>query len=337
MRCLTLANVLRQRGKECHFLCRFLPEHLWSTITSMGHKLHHLPDAPQSMDANGYGIWLGTSPQTDAEQVAELLGKLKPEWLVVDHYALDFTWELRQRSHAGQILVIDDLANRHHECDLLLDQNLRDDNPYIHLIPTSARVLLGPHFALLRPEFRQLRVNCRGRDGGVRRLVVSLGGSDPKGDTLKVVMALSRLSPSIETDVIVGKMNPNCEAIRSYCQRYPFLHFSCEVNDMAARLAKADLAIGGGGTTSWERLAVGLPTLVIEQADNQTENICQLEKYGVAVCLGRSSSLSSEKILEQVKAFLQDDERLHRMSVRALGMVDAEGAWRSASAMGVMS
>ena len=197
---------------------------------------------------------------------------------------------MRPRCH--RLLAIDDLADRRHDCDLLLDQNLRESDPYRTLTPQRCRTLLGPRHALLRDEFRAARQGAAVRDGCLRRILVFFGGSDPTGDTMKAVQALATLPP-VQADVIVGAMNPARAAIEAACAAHAHLHFACQVQDMAGRLAAADLAIGGGGTSAWERMAVGLPALVVEQADNQHLNALQLERIGVARNLGPSRAVDA--------------------------------------------
>ena len=334
VRCMTLANALREKGRQCHFICRSMPDFLRKSIVSSGHILHILPCANLATEVQGYDIWLGASPIEDAEQTGDVLENLKPEWLIVDHYSLEFYWEARQRPYVLKIMVIDDLANRDHDCDLLLDQNLRDGNPYEALVPSLAPVILGSKYALLRPEFSHLRAVSSVRNGSVRRILIFFGGSDPTGDTMKAVIALSSFKSQIKAEVIVGEINPEKEKIRAYCERYDFLHFACQVDDMAVRFARADLCIGAAGSASWERLAVGLPTLIVVQQDNQAENARQLEKCGVGLCLGQSPFVTIETIQQVISELIfRGKERLQLMSSKAFELVDGGGVLRVINAM----
>lgn len=336
-RSLALAGALRAGGMSVHFVCRDGVGSQYWLVEREGFSLHHLPAAPPPVAPKDPRQWLGVIPEEDAEATIRVIDREigSVDWLVVDHYAIEYYWERRLRNFCKQILIIDDLADRRHDCDLLLDQSLRDGNPYIGLVPAAAKFLLGPRYALLRPEFARQRARCRVRDGQIRRIVVFFGGSDQTGDTFMALDALIRLSPPLEAEIIVGAMNSSKKAIEVACRPYPFLHFYCQVSDMATRLARADLAIGAGGTTSWERLSMGLPTLVIEQVDNQSENARQLEQYGVAIRLGRSSEVQSDHILASINTLLANPERLREKSARALDLVDGQGACRLAMVMGM--
>jgi len=182
MRCLTLADELRERGAEIVFVCRDFAGNL------CGYTEGNLKHA----------AWLGADWQTDARQVEEIIKDFNthPDWLVVDHYALDERWERYLRSYVKKIMVIDDLADRPHDCDLLLDQNFYEnlESRYDGLAPSGCKKLLGPKYALLRPEFREERKNLRKRDGYVKRIMIFFGGSDPTNETTKALEAVRMLN-----------------------------------------------------------------------------------------------------------------------------------------------
>ncbi len=132
MRCLTLANALRESGASCFFVCREHPGNLLELIREQGFEAIGLPLPKTFESLHGkhsssrltYAGWLGDSWQRDAEQTLAALNGELADWLVVDHYALDSAWEESLRPACRRLLVIDDLADRDHRCDLLLDQNL---------------------------------------------------------------------------------------------------------------------------------------------------------------------------------------------------------------------
>lgn len=187
MRCLTLADELTRQGHECRFICREHPGHLGCLVNSKGYDLTLLPppsDQPlqqTNSETDDYELWLGAPWQEDARQTLDAISSLNPDWLVVDHYALDAHWERTLSSTVDKIMVIDDLANRPHECTLLLDQNLgRIASDYDELLPTTCQRLIGPRYALLRPEFAALREQSLKRRGKpeLKRILISLGGVD---------------------------------------------------------------------------------------------------------------------------------------------------------------
>lgn len=219
--------------------------------------------------------------------------------LVVDSYALDHKWEQYLRPHVNKIMVIDDLANRAHDCDLLLDQNYYRgiEHRYDGLVPLVCRKLLGPEYALLRPEFHQAKKNLRKRDGKIRRILVFFGGSDPTNQTKKALQAIQQLNrPEIAVDVVVGATNPHREEIKQICSGMPNTTYHCQVENMAELMAEADLAIGAGGATTWERLYLELPTIAIAVAENQVETLEALSEAGKIWYAGNADAIKIHKL-----------------------------------------
>lgn len=205
--------------------------------------------------------------------------KRKGVLLVVDHYALAAEWEKFLRPAVDRIMVIDDLADRRHDCDILLDQNFYQNRErrYGGLVPPHCLQFLGPDFVLLRPEFKEARRNLRRRKGKIRRLLVFFGGADPGNETAKVLAALALLKyPELRVDVVVGANNPHKQEIEETCRNLPGVSFYCQVDKMAELMARADLAVGAGGTATWERLYLDLPTVAVAAAENQEETLAAL-------------------------------------------------------------
>jgi len=314
MRCLALADALQDIGAEVLFLCRTLPGNLLDYIEKCGYPVKPL----DVMD------WA-----EDAKACIYSLQNIRPDWLVVDHYQLDAIWETQLRPITSHILVIDDMANQSHDCDILLNQNLSTSDQYTTLVPLATELLLGPHYALLRGEFQKTRTEVR--NGQIRRILVFFGGSDPTNETEKVIDTIEHLDLSdIQIDVVVGSGNPLGERLEQRCLAMPNVHFYCQVNNMAMLMAQADLALGAAGVASWERLAMKLPALLVAVADNQRENMRQLDQLGVAVALGTSSDVTEVDILRAITSLLSDPAKIRNMSLKAAGMVDGKGANRVA-------
>ncbi len=320
VRCLTLANRLAQAGMAVTFACRSLP----------GDMNHWIAE-------QGFGLlaWEDDNPAALPASLIQYLQQRRPDWLVVDHYQLDAAWEGSLRDSVGKILVIDDLANRHHDCDLLLDQNYfaRPEDRYQGLIPSTTRCLLGPMYALLRPEFAAIRSELlatgRRQQAALKRIQVCFGGSDPTGETQKVLGALAELQlPDCDLDVIVGASNPARAAIEARCQNQPGWHFHCQTPHMARLMAQADLAIGAGGTTTWERLCLGLPAIVIAVADNQRQISQEVADAGAQLYLGTSGTVSPEQIAQSVLTFARNPALLKPYSDNGLRLVDGGGTHR---------
>lgn len=333
MRCLALADALRARGMHCRFVCRAHPGHLIDKIRQRGFEVHALPHRPKwrptELDSP-HAAWLGADWRTDVEETKLGAGGTAPDWLIVDHYALDARWERAQRPHVAKIMVIDDLADRAHDCDLLLDQNLqaRPDR-YQGLVPETCQLLLGPRFALLRPQFHEARKTLRPRDGQVRRILVAFGGVDAQGATLLALEAIARLGrPDIAVDVVITTANPHRDEIEARCAELPNVRLQQDVEDMADPMAAADLAIGAGGSMSWERCCLGLPTIVMATADNQLAQSEDLVREGAQLYLGRVADVDAARLARVLDEVLRQPAWLAHMAERGQALVDGRGCQR---------
>jgi UDP-2,4-diacetamido-2,4,6-trideoxy-beta-L-altropyranose hydrolase len=327
MRCLTLAESLRNRSVQVAFVCR---EHEGNLIEYLRQR-----DIPVSVLgkpgngtflANDYATWLGTSQSEDAEQTASALCDLRPEWLVVDHYAIDAEWETRLRPHIGNLFVIDDLANRKHACDVLLDQNYSfDEDRYSSLVPAQCRLLLGPKYALLRSEFARLRPYGVPTFHELDSILIFFTAGNDQGETLKAMQGVHRLGKPLRVDVVVGGSNPDNPAIQEMCSEMSW-NFHCQVDNMAELIAKADMVIGAGGSSNWERCAFGRPALVAILSDNQAPIAHALASAGAVMNLGWAHKLTSRDYMAALAAITP--EQLATMSRKASGLVDAVGTQR---------
>jgi UDP-2,4-diacetamido-2,4,6-trideoxy-beta-L-altropyranose hydrolase len=248
---------------------------------------------------------------------------------VVDHYALDEKWEGYLRPYVKKIMVIDDLADRAHDCDLLLDQNFYEnlESRYNDLVPPQCKKLLGPKYALLRPEFRKARKNLRKRDGHVKRIMIFFGGSDPTNETTKALEAVRMLNrPDIAVDVVVGALNPNKDKINELCAAMTNITYHCQVSNMAKLMADADLFVGGGGSTTWERCCLGLPSMIISTARNQDAIAVGCELSGIGIYIGESKEISFNRIKIEIEKMLLNQNALINMGKKSANMVDGKGA-----------
>jgi UDP-2,4-diacetamido-2,4,6-trideoxy-beta-L-altropyranose hydrolase len=312
MRCRTLARALQQKGARIWFLCRKQPGDLINLI-EQEFKVISLPE--QSLkDCKGlegrelYKAWLGCSREQDASQCVQLLGQNKIEsadWLVADHYGLDSTWEnqlksaLTKNSISPKLLAIDDIADRRHEADILLDQNFfgsRTQQRYEGLVTNRCRQLLGPHYALLAPEYARLHDLVPTRTQ-IKRVLIFFGGVDIDNLTAQALNALTcpELN-SLAVDVVVGRQSPHRAEIEKLAAKRPFTTLHWQLPSLAGLIARADLAIGAGGTTTWERICLKLPSLVISIASNQLPFAESLDKDGYIKLLGDSRNISVDKI-----------------------------------------
>lgn len=337
VRCLTLADTLAQRGGRCVFLCRDLPAYLVQWVQARGHSLIPLPLHPcQQCDTElAHGNWLGASQLGDAADSLAALQGARWDWLVVDHYALDARWETLLKPAVRRILVIDDLADRRHECDVLLDQNFYTDlhTRYQGKVPQACQLLLGPRYALLREEFRLLGKTTQPRAGALRRLLVFFGGMDAQDFTGRALAVLAELAlPGMQVDVVIGEQHPKRLAIEAMCQAQGY---TCHVQTlaMAELMASADLAIGAGGIACWERCCLGLPTLALSTAANQTQQLKDAAGQGLLYSIEVADNLA-EALKLHLQALLGNPALRRLMSVNGMTAVDGAGRLRIAEHMG---
>ena len=321
LRCRTLARELRQKGAEVVFVCRDLPSHKSETISADGFEVCLLarPDDEQA-------------PVSDAAETISALEGRSPNVVVVDSYALDRAWERSMRERCGSLLAIDDFGTRPHCCDLLLDQNFGTErgNRYLESVPEATQ-LLGPRFAMLDRSFVGLAPRVRTR---VDRCVLFFGGADAAGVTSTAIAAFSVPElMAIHLDVVVGSANPHAAAIKEQCSRRGNASFLTMQPSLAALLARADLAVGAGGSTHWERLHSGLPSIVVSVAQNQVPGSEALDQAGFITYLGPHESVCANAMAEATVSLISSPDRLRAMSERGPVLVDGYGARRVAEVL----
>jgi len=338
MRCLTLAEELRRNNRECIFICRALSGNLGNLITQKGFALYVL-SAPthQSSDVLfdelSHASWLGVSWRTDATETREILASLNAKWLVVDHYALDARWEQEVASTVERIMVIDDLADRTHKCDVLLDQNLgRQKADYALRVPETCQLLIGPMYALLRPEFalqREISLGRRRAHTSLKNILINLGGVDKDNITGQVLQALKvcHLPANCKITVIMGATAPWLDNVNVHASVLPWqTEVIVNVPNMSHYMAEADLAIGAAGSTSWERCCLGLPSIVFELAANQKEIMTALNEAKAVV--GFCMPIDACSLDETLNTMATSHGLLRDMSESAAEICDGKGAYR---------
>ena len=302
MRCLTLAERLKkENGADVYFIMRDLSGNLIDFVKQKNFSIFKLPQVELDETLVGYAKWLTVTQEQDAaETIARIKVIDKPDVLIIDSYAIDMTWENMLRPYVQKIMVIDDLANRKHDCDILLDQNeyCNKDKRYEYLVPQHCRLLLGPQYAILREEFYEARKKMRVRDGKINNILVFFGGSDISNETMKALQAISMLERNdIKVNVIVGKSNPNQKEIEKFCYKNNNMYYFCQVENIAEFMNEADLAIGAGGVTTWERCFLALPSIVISVADNQEKILKYIHKeFSIINYIGKYNSTTVENI-----------------------------------------
>lgn len=330
MRCLTLADALAKKGAHCEFICREHPGHLITYIRNKGYKVHSLAMSREADADLAHSVWLGATQVHDANACKKTLSQVSPDWLIVDHYALDARWERLLADTCDHVMVIDDLADRLHACDMLLDQNWFGDSTstrYKHLVPIDCVCYLGPKYSLLKPEYARVREMQPSRGGSVNKVLVFLGGSDSSNQTAKVLDALS--FPELlhlRVDIVFGQNHPDIEGISKRALARGDTELYENLPTLAHLMASADLMIGAGGSTNWERMCLGLPSIVISIANNQNAANISLKNSGYIEFLGEADTVTASTIAEAVLCCINEPTALLTQSIRAQKLVDGKGA-----------
>jgi UDP-2,4-diacetamido-2,4,6-trideoxy-beta-L-altropyranose hydrolase len=328
-RCINLAKELKSLGANVHFVCRDFPGHLIELLNSYEISNYLLPLHNDRSDIDDYSTWLGVPLEEDVEQVKDYLSnKPKPDWLVIDHYGIDSTWESLMRPWVGSIMCIDDLANRHHNCDILLDQNYYkfSANRYEKLLPKNTFQFLGPKFSLLHKDFSKLRDRGRVHTGAVKKLLVFFGSSDLGNVTNKVLNALDDpLFSCLKIVVVVGNANPHSVEISNKCKKLSAsLHI--QSSEMPELIFSSDLALGATGISTWERSCLGLPAIVVNIADNQKDIAQEANDLGILKLLGDYRYVDTEDWKDAIIWCLNNPDQLALQSKVGLSETRVDGA-----------
>lgn len=320
MRCLTLADKLRKRGITVRFICREHVGHSADLIEENGFEVFLLPYVRinrKIRKRTRYSNWLGAPLKMDVSQTKEILKTGRADLLIIDHYAIDEQWERNFRDVSKKIIVIDDLADRKHDCDLMIDQNFHEDSKwrYQTLVPSHCKKFLGPSYALLREEFHEQWKKQKIREGSLRRILIFFGGIDQTNETGRAIESFLNLGrDDIQVDVVVGKSNPHIKELQTICQQYDNLHVYCQISNIAELMAQADLSIGAGGSTTWERCYLSLPSMVWSVAENQVEICKGLGKKKIIKYLGEKEIIETNLITEQLADMISNETERHTMS-----------------------
>ncbi|WP_299809971.1 UDP-2,4-diacetamido-2,4,6-trideoxy-beta-L-altropyranose hydrolase [uncultured Roseibium sp.] len=311
MRCLTLAGVFRSVGHSCIFL-----------------------SSPETLEVIPKDMWNGFTVRTlDGGEMGEAADCF--DLLVIDHYGIAAPDETRWRTWAGTLLVIDDLADRPHDCDFLLDQTYGvRETDYEGLVPGGCRLLLGTEYALLRSEFAEHRLGSlvrREDPKPIRKILVSLGLTDLGGVTGRICDILKDFSFIDRFDVVIGSKAASRERIEDLVSADDRFRIHCDVTNMADLMMTADAAIGAGGTSTWERCALGLPTVLLVLADNQFKIAEQLDAAGVVALVGDVRTVRDRDLSEAISSRLRDFQEMARKGARGATLCDGDGATRVVS------
>lgn len=322
MRCLTIANELKKLSIQSFFICRMLDSKMKTKVMNMGHNVFNIPISPDDQFD-----W-----EVDSDHTKLILNKLDITWLVIDHYSINILWETKLRENCKNLMVIDDLANRPHDCDILLDQNLgRTDSSYLNLIPKSSKILAGLGYTLIRDEFLTMRdesLKLR-KAPELKNILISMGGSDPHNFSTRVLKDLRECSLPIDCkiSIILGERAPFINEVQNQLESMPFetkLHLG--VSNMAKLLLGQDLIIGAVGTSAWERCCLGLPSISLVIAENQEPGAKALHLSGATIVIDQK--YSDGYSLRSAINYFKDPKNLIEASSIAASLVDGLGVQR---------
>lgn len=355
MRCLTLAKALAKKGAAVSFICREHEGNLVDKIQTEGFEVYtlitknngHSEQSEESLKSQPtytdeesttqklvHAEWLGVSQNQDAIDCQPILEQIKPDWLIVDHYAIDQAWQNALKPYYQKLMVIDDLGDRNHLCDLLLDQNYGStEAKYQRRIPAHCKVLAGAHYALLRPGFAQWRETSLKRrekeqniKTSIKTILITLGGVDPDNHTGQILSELSKtqLNKDIEIMVVMGATAPHLLSVKNQAQAMPIeTSVKTNVTNMAELMTNADLAIGAAGATTWERCCLGLPSIQLVIAENQRQ---------IAQALAKDHIIKLIDQVEQLPGLVETAHQwINGMSQQTAKVCDGLGAQRVVS------
>lgn len=334
-RCLNLAQELSDRGEKCTFIVRDIEDTFARKVISLGFELLIL-ESSQSVirefkleeKINEYSYWLKVTQSTDANETIEKIKSHDADWMIIDHYALDVEWEQIVAPHVKQIMVIDDLANRKHLCEILLDHSLTNnlESRYDKLLIKDSVKLLGPNFALLHKDFYNLRSHSKSIKNKLRRIFIYFGGFDNNGLTVQVLKDLENHFPKmLDIDIVFNGSEEDLNYIQTLALENNKIKLHTNLNSLAPLMKEADIAIGAAGITTWERCAVGLPSIVFSVAENQEHIAQEMQKRNFIVYLGKVSEYKETSLINAFSKFYKNPELLNAWSKRCSDFFTTNG------------
>jgi UDP-2,4-diacetamido-2,4,6-trideoxy-beta-L-altropyranose hydrolase len=314
VRCLALADRLAAEGWTCTFA---VSSETLGSVPALASSRHHVHVVECLADA-------------------AFLSALGPvDLLVVDHYGLDESLEAPCREMVRAILVIEDLANRKHHAEILVDATFgRTKDDYRELVPPDCRLLLGPDYALLRPEFAATRSAALARrsESQLQRILVCMGNSDPHDVTSLALDAIDRCGRPFDVDVVLGSASPNRDAV-AVRLRGARHRLHVDSRDVAGLMREADVAISSCGTIAWERCVLGLPAVAVITADNQRVIAQNLANAGAIVLAGAWDEVTANHLHASLARLAAAPERLGAMASAAAKICDGDGTRRVSRAV----
>ena len=318
MRCMALADTL-QKNFEINFITRSLEGSLISDIQKKGFGIFRFYSNSEKINE-----------KNDAQKTISLIKKHSgsKNILIVDNYQLPKKWETDVKPFVHKLIVIDDLSNRSHNCDLLIDQNLHTkvNGLYKGLIPSNCIKLIGPKFSMIRKEFRMMRKSVKPRTFPIKKILVSFGGSDIENQTRVALNSIKKMNGKINVDVVVGKANKCKKTLKIFCNKNKHFTYHEQIDNIADLMLSSDLSIGSSGSTTWERCCLGLPAIVSISSNDQRDIANSLSRKKCIINLGDVKKLKESSYINVITNLKKND--LRNMSKNSMSLVDGNGTQR---------
>jgi UDP-2,4-diacetamido-2,4,6-trideoxy-beta-L-altropyranose hydrolase len=316
MRCFALAQRWQATGGKAIFVTTCKNEELLARIQNEGFQIEYLKKSYPSSE--------------DSKVMLEILKRESESWIVLDGYHFDSAYQSRVKEEGYSLMVVDDTNHLHHYyADILLNQNIDAENFNYSCEPNSL-LLLGTRYVLLRREFLAWKEWKREIPRIARKVMVTLGGSDPDNVTLKVIHSLCKIKVSgLEVKVIAGPSHPQISSLRKASDTAPFpIEIVHNARTMADVMAWADLALSAGGTTCWELAYMGVPFAIVILAKNQEKIAAGLDNAATAINLGWHSSLTSDALTDCLFDLIENKDKRMELSSNGKNLVDGLGVER---------
>lgn len=335
MRCLAIADVLLSRGHKVGFICAQINPQLKDLIRSRQIPLFQTqPDPKTGQGSYRHSHWLIGSEEADAELTIKAIGNVNCEGVFMDHYGLAKPWEDLILKKTSNVAVMDDLCDRPHSARILIDYNIyKNEKDYSALVDKSTQILQGPAYAPIRMELRDLRENVQSHSGQVRSVLISFGGSDSQGYTLRAAEGLVLSRKKFEkVRIILSPESKTHSAISKICHEnaYELLNPTPKLGEY---ILKSDFGIGAGGVTQVERSFLGLPSLIASIAENQSVLSAKMSEIEICKSLGDAAHITSGDWSKAIQKYSSDQKWLKETQEKGLSLFDGKGCDRIVNAL----
>ena len=318
IRCLALAEYLKKYF-DVIFISSTLPGNIINELVKKKIQICKLKSYPKKINQ-----------KNDANKTISLVKKYggKKNLMIVDSYELSKKWETEIKSYVEKLIVIDDLGSRSHNCDIIIDQNLHTkmNGVYDKLVPNHCIQLLGPKYTMIRDQFVNQKKLSKIRTFPIKRILVSFGGSDIENQTMPFLKIIKKSNLDVHVDVIVGKSNLNKNSIKKICSITKKFSYFEQTNKIAKLMHSADISMGSGGSTNWERCILGLPAIVSIVSNNQIDVTKALSEKKCIINLGHVKKIKDKDYLNAIKSL--NNKILYQMSQKSFRLVDGKGKER---------